>query len=276
VDKYIKIAQDFYNTFEGKAFYPKFISKIWAAWFFLATLFTISILYLIYCVVTKKLVSAVVVSGVWVIVAEIAFLFVNNAIDLYKNKRQNEYFNLQPPDVKPQLKTAKRRELERLLGHKSSSFLAVAKELHELKTAKKNFDRPTVEFWSSIFQVEAKPRLIAMTLGACAITAALISRTVEDVAIFRLIESGEFYLVLFLCVWLAIIAHFFFLGARLAFQLISGKIMEWLLKLGWSKAANKIAINYLVSSLVELHEPVKKMHRPMKPFDNFRRRQSRV
>lgn len=276
MDKHTEIAQEFHNLFEGKDLYPKFVSWQWIAWLVLGPIFAISAGYAVYCIATQQPALKVVLSGIGMIVAELAFLSVNAAIDSYKNKRQDERFNLKPPDVKPQLQAAKRRELERLFGRKSTSFLTVVQEMSELKAAKKDFAEPSVGFWSSIFQSDAKPRLIAITLGACAITAALINRSIESTAIFELIESGYFYVILSLCVWLALIVHFSVYGGRVAFQVVSGKVMEWLLRLGWSKAANKLAVNYMVQALVELHEPVKKMHRPLKPFDSYRLRRTKL
>lgn len=276
MDKHTEIAQKFYKLFEGKDLYPKFVSWQWIAWLVLGPIFAISAWYAVYCIATQQPVLKVVLSGIGMIVAELAFLSVNAAIDTYKNKRQNERFSLKPPDVKLQLQAAKRRELERLFGIKSTSFLTVAKEMSELKAAKKDFAEPSIGFWSSIFQSDAKPRLIAITLGACAITAALINRSIESTAIFELIESGNFYVILSLCVWFALIAHFSIYGGRVAFQAISGKVMEWLLRLGWSKTANKIALNYMAQALVELHEPAKAIQRSLKPFDSYRRRRAKL
>ncbi|MBS3018703.1 hypothetical protein DJFAAGMI_01435 [Comamonas sp. PE63] len=276
MDKHTEIAQEFHKLFEGKDLYPKFVSWQWIAWLVLGPIFAISAGYAAYCIATQQPALKVVLSGIGMIVAELAFLSVNAAIDSYKNKRQDERFSLKPPDVKLQLQAAKRRELERLFGLRSASFLTVAKEMSELKAAKKDFAEPSIGFWSSIFQSDAKPRLIAITLGACAITAALINRSIESTAIFELIESGNFYVILSLCVWLALIAHFSIYGGRVAFQAISGKVMEWLLRLGWSKTANKIALNYMAQALVELHEPAKTIQRPLKPFDSYRRRRAKL
>lgn len=206
--------------------------------------------------------------------AEIGFLLVSQTIDTYKNKRQNERFKLFGPDVTKQLLEAKRRELERLFSQKSSNFLHIAKDIKDLQATKMIFMQPELGFWNSIFDPKDKSRLMSIVLAAVALVAALIASAADGNELYALIYSEHLLPISFICVWAALVAHFLIYAVRLTYRVLSNKLMEWLLRLGWSKAANKLALNYMVTALVELHEPARDTQRRLRPFDAARRRRT--
>lgn len=255
--KYTNIAKKFHSRFEGADLYPNLKSWIWVAWVAYALDFIAATGVFLYVVGTTTSHSWSFFFGALVISAEIGFLVTSNAIDDHKNKKQNQRFKLKGTDVTEQLHDAKRKELEDLLGQRASNFLAVAQEVAELQATKKLFAQPDLGFWSSIFHPDSKSRLIAILLGAIGLIGALIANSVGSTALFDLIASGHLPFLLVLCAFIAAVFHFFIYLCRLAYRVLSGKVMEWLLRLGWSKAAEKLALNYMVNALVDLHEPVK-------------------
>lgn len=255
--KYKNIAKKFHSRFEGADLYPNLKSWIWVAWAAYALDFIAAAGVFVYVVGTTTSHGWSFFFGALMLAAEVGFLVTNTAIDEYKNKSQNLRFKLKGPDVTEQLQHAKRQELEELLGQRASNFLAIAKEIAELQATKKIFAQPDLGFWSNVFHPDSKSRLIAILLGAIGLIGALIANSVGDTAFFDLVASGDLPFLLFLCAFIAALFHFFVYVCRLAYRVLSGKVMEWLLRLGWSKAAEKLALSYMVNALVDLHEPAK-------------------
>lgn len=260
VNKYTCIAKKFHELFEGTGLYPKLKSWLWVALIVYALDFIAALGVFFWVITTSTSRGWTLFFGALVISAEIGFLLINQAIDNHKNKMQNLRHKLKGPDVREQLQKAKRKELEALLGQQASNFLTVAKEIAELDATKKLFAQADLGFWSSIFHPESKSRLIAIVLGAIGLIGALTANSVGSTAFFDLIASGDLPALLILLAYLTIVFHFLIYLTRLAYRILSGKVMEWLLRLGWSKAAEKLALSYMVNALVDLHEPVKTGH----------------
>jgi len=255
--KYTNIAKKFHSRFEGADLYPNLKSWIWVAWVAYALTFIAAAGVFLYVVGTTTSHGWSFFFSGLMLAAEIGFLVTNNAIDDYKNQNQNQRFKLKGPDVTEQLQHAKRKELEELLGQRASNFLTIAKEIAELQATKKIFAQPDLGVWNSIFHPDSKSRLIAILLGAIGLIGALIANSVGDTAFFDLVASGDLPFLIFLCAFIAALFHFFVYVCRLAYRVLSGKVMEWLLRLSWSKAAEKLALKYMVNALVDLHDPVK-------------------
>lgn len=271
--KIIEIARQFHGNFEGKDLYPKFFSWQWIFSTIFAIAFAIAVAGFFYALSAKNSIY-IYIAGALVLATEIGFLLASQAIDIYKNNKQNERFNLCGPDVAMKLQEAKRRDLERLFGQKSSNFVHIAKEISELQKIKIVFMQPELGVWNSIFDPSDKSRLMSIILAAVALVAALIASTADGTELYALLYSDYLLPIALIWVWGTLVVHFLIYAIRLTYSVLSHKLMEWLLRLGWSKAANKLALNYLVTALVELHEPAKYIQRHLRPFDATRRRRA--
>ena len=249
MDKYHEMAAEYFHTFEGVKFYPKFLSLRWACWFITGlAFFTFIGTYLWFR------------TWPWLIpmyATEVLFILSNMWIDAFKWNRQKRRLKLRKDDPKIHLKEVQRMHLQHITQKPAGSFAAVVKEVADLKANQVRFSPPKINYWRLIYDPDSKARLISITLASLALFVALVSRTtdIELPSLLEFMAHERFGGFLVDLVWIAIGLYAICFGIYYAYTHIKAFVMSWLARWKWELAEDYV-LGYFVTALVDRHAPV--------------------
>lgn len=254
MDKFYKIAADYFNTFEGKHLYPKPWSWAWLCW--LASLAFAVWAYWLAAIQNSPY------GSYWLMAGIIFLSFTSQSIQ--EQKVQKLKGTIAPNGS---LLAAHVRELQRLTGHTPQEFLKVAQDLIALRELQRNHLPRSFELTAFINTFTLKGQRWATVLAILSIVVSLVVASQPNALknLVQLLSNDDFLdaaiLVLF------IISFFIAIGLMSMHVLKIGwqGACVWWAKLRPNKLGRKVHIAYLLQHLIKLHDTTykAKSYRPL-------------
>lgn len=249
MDKYYKLATEYFDTFEGRHLYPRLLSWQWILWAILGICFVGAICMALWLRTWPWVAS--------IYVAEVLFLSMFFAISQYRKKQLNERFSLKEDCRREHLKMVQKTHLESLTQKTAKDFANIVNEIAELRSHLDRFSPKGINFSKLIYDPGTRIHLIFISLTSLALFFSLAVRTsdVELLDLMDLIEAPflKSYIWLLLLIAIAI----FVLACGVYYSYLESKafIISWLARLIKDKSANELALEYFVTALIEQYDP---------------------
>lgn len=255
MDKYYKIAADYFNTFEGRHLYPNPLSWAWLCWI-------ASLAFAIWAYWHTAIQNAEY--GTYWLMAGIIFLsFTSQSIQEHKVQKLK---GTVAPDGS--LLAAHVRELQRLTGHTPDEFLKVAQDLITLQQLQRSHLPRSFELAAFVSAFTLKGQRWATVLAIVSIVVSLVVGAQPDVlkGLVQVLSNDGFFHA-------AILVLFIF-SFCLAIGLMAMHILKtvwqgaclWWAKLHPNKLGRKVHISYLLQHLIKLHDPAYRPTSPKRPI----------
>lgn len=254
MDKFYKIAADYFNTFEGKHLYPKPWSWAWLCWL-------ASLAFAIWAYWHTAIDNGTY-GTYWLMAGTIFLTFTSQSIQEHKVRKLK---GTVAPDGS--LLAAHIRELQRLTGHTPDKFLNVAQDLITLQQLQRSHLPRSFELAAFVSTLTLKGQRWATVLAILSIVVSLVVGSQPDVlkGLIELLSNDGFFhsaiLVLFiLSFWLAIVL----MGMHILKTGWQGACVWWA-KLRPNKLGRKVHIAYFLQHLIKLHDTAykAKSYRPL-------------
>jgi hypothetical protein len=277
MDELQRIAERYFNRFEGMHLYPRWNTFYWFVWASMLICLLVSIYYLFDPEWMKRS------DAVWVtLFFEIVFLFTYLAISEHKKRELHKKLGLKEKATSVDVDMVRSAELCKEFATSSREFARLARECRELMAVSESMRSPAdtaVEsLWRGVHDPDRKARLTGIIWGALAILVSLlvVGLPADSPTFLELLAADEFGDAL----W--------FLMALTAIVFGLWKALQWtwfnLVEMAWPWAARfaggssfaKVKINYLVRDLVRLHMPVDYREEPPRAPRFFVRMKTKV
>lgn len=258
MNKYYLLSKEYFQEIEGWYLYRQSGRHWLSAWVCLSLLWAALFIPL---VTTAHKGYSFFLWMIPLVAVEIIVLSINSKIQSNKRKFLIENFN-----EKYYLKANDDIEcreflLTRLLNKAPSTFLAAAKEISELETLNRSFQRldsiNAKSIFRKIYDPDSKARVFAGILATITVCTALIARSLADD--FNIIESimdpswGRFMLLILMT---SVAAYIMLIGSQELIKLIWYAAILWATKLLSTKEST-VTLHYFARDLIKFHQPAK-------------------
>ncbi|MDR7093940.1 hypothetical protein [Hydrogenophaga laconesensis] len=249
-----RIADQYFNAFEGRRFYPKFFSLYWLAWL---------LTFVLWMWASTRFLDPVLGESdqtmLLVLVCEAMFFVAYAVIDKKKRLALRAAHGLPEEAPGAAVDEAKRSYLRNAFGREASEFSAIAQEAQTVRASTDALrpvgDGSLESILRRVHDPDRRSRLMSVVLAALAILVSLVvvglgpdAPNVIEVLMSKGFQEGFTFLMV-----LTVVLFGMWHAVKLIWFNVLELLASWGARIGGESSFKSKKINYLLRDLVRLH-----------------------